>query len=64
MFTFLSGLIVFSVVYCYVLMCCAEGGQFSGFRRTVWFFNALSGVQRSIKPDAYLSSFLRQPRRS
>ncbi|KAK0149428.1 hypothetical protein N1851_009849 [Merluccius polli] len=32
--------------------------------RTVRFFNALSGVRRSIKPDAYLSSFLRQPRRS
>ena len=32
--------------------------------RTVRFFKALSGVQRSIKPDAYLSSFLRQPRRS
>ena len=27
--------------------------------RTVRIFNALSGVRRSIKPDAYLSSFLR-----
>ena len=29
------------------------------FVRTVRFFNALSGVRRSIKPDVYLSSFLR-----
>ena len=29
--------------------------------RTVRFFKALSGVRRSIKPDAYLSSFTPPP---
>ena len=51
-----------------LVMCLSTGktvGQYSrvtrrpALGRTVRIFNALSGVRRSIKPDAYLSSFLR-----